>query len=152
MLYEEYEDIIIERARMLGIDVSALPYVEALNDPRPTAKPQVYIMYNGSSFSDPENIGATVQRETLNFEIFIKARSRRGERGVFAVSEEIKGRLMGWKPDGAITPVAFTSFGYVTGVMNNWQYMMTFTFDRYAVQRDFSQPERLIKKITPKID
>lgn len=152
MLYEDYEDIIIERSQMQGVDVSALPCVEALNESRPTVKPQVYIMYNGSTFADPGNIGATVQLETLNFEIFIKSRSRRGDKGVFAVSEEIKGRLMGWKPDGAITPVALASFGYVTGLTNNWQYMLTFSFDRYAVQRDFSQVERTIKKITPKMD
>lgn len=152
MTYEDYENSIIDRARIQGVDVSALPCVEALNDPRPTAKPQVFVMYNGSNFTEPENIGATVQRETLNFEIFIKSRLRRGEKGVFAVSEEIKSRIMGWKPDGAITPAALTSFGYVTGITNNWQYMLTFTFDRYAVQRDFSDPARLIKKITHKMD
>lgn len=152
MLYEEYEDIIVERLKMQGVDISSLPDVDALNDPRPTAKPRVFLMYNGSVFGESENLGATVQKETLNFEVFIKAKTRRGKTGIFPVVEEMKGRLQGWKPPDAITPVTLSSLGYVAGTMNNWQYMLSFTFDRYTVQRDFSTPAPLIKAITPKID
>lgn len=147
-MYEDYEDGFVERLKMQGVDVSALPTVDALNDPRPTAKPYIYIMYNGSSYGDPENITATTQKETLNFEVFFKAKSRRGKNGVLAVAEEVKGRVMGWKPTGAITPVVLSSFGYVTGNQNNWQYMLTFEFARYVTQRDFSEPTETIKQIT----
>lgn len=142
MTYEDYEDNFVDRLKMLGAAVSALPTVEVLNDPRPTAKACVYVMYNGSTYSDLKNITATVQKETLNFEVFIKAKNRRGKNGIFALTEEIKGRVMGWRPGGAITPVALSSFGYVTGTQNNWQYMLSFTFDRYAVQRDFIEEPR----------
>lgn len=148
MLYEDYEDTIVERMKMQGVEVSALPTVDVLNDSRPAARPCLYIMYNGSAYADPENVGAVTQKETLNFEAFIKAKSRRGKTGVFAVAEEIKGRLMGWHPAGAITPVTLSSFGYVAGTQNSWQYMLSFTFDRYAVQRDFTEPVPPIKQIT----
>lgn len=147
-MYENYEDAIVEHLKMHGIDVSALPTVEVLNDPRPTAKPYIYIMYNGSSYDAPENMAVTTQKESLNFEAFIKTKSRRGKNGVFAVAEEVKGRLMGWRPPSAITPVIFSSFGYVTGNQNNWQYMLSFAFDRYVVQRELSEPTELIKQIT----
>lgn len=149
-MYEDLENVIVERLKMPGVEVSALPVVDVLNDPRPTAKPYLYIMYNGSMFGDPDNMATIAQKETLNFEIFIKAKSRRGKNGVFMVSEEVKGRLMGWRPDGAITPVTLSSFGYVAGNQNNWQYMLSFTFDRYAVQRDFSETPTTIKQITVK--
>lgn len=148
MMYEDYENGFVDRLNMPGVEVSALPMVEVLNDPRPTAKPYLYIMYNGSTYSDPENMAATTQKETLNFEVFIKAKSRRGKNGVFAVAEEVKGRLMGWRPAGAITPVTLSSFGYVTGNQNNWQYMLTFEFTRYVTQRDFTEPTETIKQIT----
>lgn len=147
-MYEDYENTIVDRLNLPGVEVSALPTVDVLNDPRPTAKPYLYIVYNGSTFGDPENIAATMQKETLNFEVFIKAKSRRGKNGVFAVAEEVKGRLMGWRPAGTITPVVLSSFGYVAGNQNNWQYMLSFEFARYAVQRDFAEPTETIKQIT----
>lgn len=147
-MYEDYENTIVDWLNLPGVEVSALPTVDVLNDPRPTAKPYLYIMYNGSTFGDPENMAATTQKETLNFEAFIKAKSRRGKNGVFAVAEEAKGRLMGWRPAGAITPVVLSSFGYVSGVQNNWQYMLTFEFTRYVTQQDFAEPTETIKQIT----
>lgn len=150
MSYEDYENGFVDRLKMPGVEVSVLPAVDVLNDPRPAARPYIYIMYNGSTYGDPENMAATTQKETLNFEVFFKAKSRRGKNGVFAVSEEVKGRLMGWPPAGAITPVTLSSFGYVTGNQNNWQYMLTFSFDRYVTQREFTEPAPPIKQITIK--
>lgn len=147
-MYEDYENGFVNRLNMSGVEVSALPTVDALNDPRPATRPTLYVMYNGSSYSDPENMAATTQKETLNFEVFIKAKSRRGKNGIFVVSEEVKGRLMGWRPAGAITPVILSSFGYVAGNQNNWQYMLTFEFTRYVTQRDFAEPTETIKQIT----
>lgn len=152
MLYEDYEDTIIERIKMQGVNVSDLPYIDALNDSRPTSKPRVFVMYNGSVFADPENLSTVAQKETLNFEAFIKAKNRRGKSGVLAVSEEIKARMLGYKPPGAITPITLSSFGYVDGIQNNWQYMLVFSFERYAVQQNFDELTVTIKEINTRLN
>lgn len=150
MTYEQYEDAIVDLLKMRGVAVTVLPHEAALSELRATAQPQLYVIINGSNFGEPEDIGMTAQRETLQCEIFIRAKSRRGNLGIFGLYGEISKRLLGHKLPDAVTPIAFGQFGYVAGIQNNWQYALTFSFDTYKVEADPEGSEHVgkIKKIT----
>lgn len=148
MTYEQYEDAIVERLKMQGVDVAVLPHIDALNDARPTAKPQVFVIFHGGDFAERENLTVTSQLETLRFEVFIRAKHRRGKLGVFQVHDEVSRRLLGYKLKDAQSVITFTSFGYVAGIQNNWQYALTFSFARYRVEDLEAEPVIPIKKIT----
>lgn len=152
MTYEQYEDEIVGLLKMRGVTVTVLPHEAALSELRATAQPQLYIIINGSNFGEPEDLGMTAQRETLQCEIFIRAKSRWGHLGIFSLYGEISKRLLGRKLPDAVTPIVFGQFGYVAGIQNNWQYALTFSFDAYKVEADPEgiEPVGLIKKITVK--
>lgn len=152
MNYEELEDIIVERIKRKGVDVSVLPSVDILNAPRQTAKPQLYVIYQGSDFGECENLTVISQPETLRFEVFMRAKSRRGKMGIFDLYKEISKQLLGFKPTGAKTAITFNSFGYVSGVQNNWQYALAFSFTGYIVETDNTAPDPVkITQVSNKI-
>lgn len=148
MNYEQYEDQIVELLKMQEVTVDVLPHIALLNEARPTSKPQIFVIINGGSFAEPENLAVISQLETVQCEIFIRAKSRRGKLGVFGLYEEFSKKLLGYKLTGAKTAITFNQFGYVAGIQNNWQYALTFSFDRYKVEADGSVETKLIKKIT----
>ena len=146
--YGQYEDLLLERLQMEGVDVSVLPHTEALNMARPTARPQLFILLNGGNFDEPSNLAVISQLETLSGEVFIRALQRRGEWGVFDLYEKISRRLLGYWLPAAQSAITFNSFGYVAGVQNNWQYALTFSFGHYKVGCPDEGPVGTIKKIT----
>ncbi|MCH5305193.1 MAG: hypothetical protein J1E79_01780 [Rikenella sp.] len=150
MTYEQYEDAIVGLLSIPGVSVSVLPHEAALVEMRATARPQLYVIINGSNFGEPESMGMTAQRETLQCEIFIRAKARRGRLGIFDLYGKISERLLGRKLPDAVTPIAFDQFGYVAGIQNNWQYALTFSFDTYRVEADPDAAEAVgrIKRIT----
>lgn len=150
MTYEQYEDAIVGLLAMPGVSVTVLPHEAALVEMRATARPQLYVIINGSNFGEPESMGMTAQRETLQCEIFIRAKARRGRLGIFDLYGKISERLLGRKLPDAVTPIAFSQFGYVAGIQNNWQYALTFSFDTYRVEADSDETETVgrIKRIT----
>ena len=76
------------------------------------------------------------QLGTVQCELFIRAKNRRGKLGLFDVYEAAKSRLLGYRMQGAKTPIYFNSFGYVSGLHNYWQYALTFSFAAYSVEAD----------------
>ena len=152
--YERYEDELVALLQMEGVEVRPLPRVADLEAPRPTQIPQVFVLINGGQFADREELAVVAQLETVQGELFIRARNRRGPDGLFAVYEEIRRRLLGYRLRGAKTPVYFNSFGYVDGLHNSWQYALTFSFAAYCVAADRDgerPPEPPIKRITHEI-
>jgi hypothetical protein len=149
--YEGYENAIIERIQRDGVDVSALPHVDVLNEALQTDRPQLFVIYNGSDYAEPEELALIVQAETMHFEIFICSRNRQGEAGVFDLYRHITTRLLGYKPAGARTKIAFNNFKYVSGLQNNWQYALTFSFTGYAVEQPDEEAYTLIKDINNNI-
>lgn len=152
MTYEQYEDAIVGLLAMPGVSVTVLPHEAALSEIRATARPQLYVIIHGSNFGEPESMGLTAQRETLQCEIFIRAKARRGRLGIFDLYGKISERLLGRTLPDAVTPIAFSQFGYVAGIQNNWQYALTFSFDTYVTEADPETAEQVgtIKKITVK--
>lgn len=149
--YERYEDEIVALLQMPGIEVMPLPTTETIEAPRPTAKPIIYVLVNGGEFAEREETATVAQLETIQCELFFRARTRRGKVGLFEVYEQAKRRLLGHRMQGAKTPIYFNSFGYVSGIQNCWQYALTFSFGAYIIQSE--QPDNIpaITQITHEI-
>ncbi|MDR0542466.1 MAG: Gp37 family protein [Dysgonamonadaceae bacterium] len=155
MKYENYEKIIIERLTCPELDVqNREPNTSELNRQRQTTKPAVYVLYQGSSFAEPEELGMISQTETMTFDIIIFARKQRGEKGAYAAFEIITRRLLGYRTQGMRTPVTFLKFGYVSETNTTYQYALQCSFTSYIVQscneEETGQPP-LIKQITNNI-
>jgi hypothetical protein len=148
MKYEQYENAVVERLQIEGTVTGAFPNENSLN----TAfggKPHVYVLFNGSSFAKPEQLGGIAQMEKVHFAVVFLAFHRRGETGIYALMEETCMRLLGYRLPGAATPITFDELGYNRETRGIWQYELVFSFATYAVQRD--EPEEtapLIKQIT----
>lgn len=128
--YEKYEDELVALLQMPGVDVKPLPKIEALELPRQTERPQIFVLVNGTEFAEREELAVVAQLGTVQCELFIRAKNRRGKLGLFDVYEAAKSRLLGYRMQGAKTPIYFNSFGYVSGLHNYWQYALTFRLPR----------------------
>ena len=145
--YERYEDELVTLLQMPGVDVKPLPKIEALELPRQTEKPQIFVLVNGTEFAEREELAVVAQLGTVQCELFIRAKNRRGKLGLFDVYEAVKSRLLGHRMLGAKTPIYFNSFGYVSGLHNYWQYALTFSFAAYTVEADRPDSVPTIKEI-----
>ncbi len=145
--YERYEDELVALLQMPGVDVRPLPKIEALELPRQTEKPQIFVLVNGTEFSEREDLAVVAQLGTIQCELFIRTKNRRGKLGLFDVYETAKSRLLGYRMHGAKTPIYFNSFGYVSGLHNYWQYALTFSFTAYTVESDRHDGVPMIKEI-----
>lgn len=112
--YERYEDELVTLLQMPGVDVKPLPKIEALELPRQTERPQIFVLVNGTEFAEREELAVVAQLGTVQCELFIRAKNRRGKLGLFDVYEAAKSRLLGYRMQGAKTPIYFNSFGYVS--------------------------------------
>lgn len=134
MTYDDYEDDIVKRLEMPGVEVKTLPDVSALNAARPTLQPIIYVILHGAVFEDRENLSVVAQQETVSGELFFRARERRGELGIFDLYEKACARLLGYRPPHAKKSITLGQFGYVAGIQNNWQYFVSFSFTKVRVQ------------------
>lgn len=105
--YERYEDELVTLLQMPGVDVKPLPKIEALELPRQTEKPQIFVLVNGTEFAEREELAVVAQLGTVQCELFIRAKNRRGKLGLFDVYEAAKSRLLGHRMLGAKTPIYF---------------------------------------------
>lgn len=85
--YERYEDELVTLLQMPGVDVKPLPKIEALELPRQTEKPQIFVLVNGTEFAEREELAVVAQLGTVQCELFIRAKNRRGKLGLFDVYE-----------------------------------------------------------------
>ena len=147
--YDVYENMIVKRLEHADWDVSHLPLIADLNNPQ--TKPRVYVIFSGSTFEDAPNHGDFAQYESLTFEVLIHARTRDGEKGVFAVAEEIQQRLLKWKLPDATEKISLTWFGYIEGIQNGWCYALKFSFPRLRIMREEKEDPGTIKQINQKM-
>jgi hypothetical protein len=156
MKYENYENIIIERLQCPELDVRKNEITQAeLNKYSQTSKPIVYVLYQGSTYDNPETFGPVAQLETMNFNVVIMARKQRGVKGAYAAYEAITRRLLGYRTKEIRTPVIFQKFGYVSETNTTYQYALQCSFTGYIVQsceKDETELPPLIKKITNNIN
>lgn len=146
--YEKYENEIVALLQMDGVEVKPLPKILDLETPRQTAKPQIFVLVNGGEFAEREELAVVAQLETIQCELFFRAKNRRGKLGLFDVYETAKNRLLGHRMQGAKSPIYFNSFGYVSGLHNYWQYALTFSFGAYSIEVEKTDDTPLIRKIT----
>ena len=74
--------------------------VEALELPRQTERPQIFVLVNGTEFAEREELAVVAQLGTVQCELFIRAKNRRGKLGLFDVYEAAKSRLLGYRMQG----------------------------------------------------
>jgi len=157
MKYEDYEKIIINRLQQCPeLDIITCEIDSSvLNRQQQSSKPTIYVMYQGSSYDDPESLGMISQMETMTFEIIISAMKQRGKKGVYAAFETITKKLLGYREKGMRTPVIFQKFGYVSETDAVYRYVLQCSFTGYIVEcRDINVTEQpaLITQITNKIN
>ena len=63
--YERYEDELVTLLQMPGVDVKPLPKIEALELPRQTEKPQIFVLVNGTEFAEREELAVVAQLGTV---------------------------------------------------------------------------------------
>ena len=148
--YDAYENMIVKRLEHTDWDVSPLPSIKQLDEQSPL-KPCLYVIFSGSTFEDVTNQGDFAQYEPLTFEVYMIARRRDGEKGIFAVAEEVIQRLLKWNLPDAYEKITLSSFGYVNGIQNNWQYVLKFSFPRIRIMREEKEEPAVIKQISQKM-
>ena len=146
--YDGYEDLIVQMLTRDGWLVSPLPSVADIDNPQPVSNPRIYVIFTGSTFEDSDRLGEFAQDETLTFEVYIHARSRDGEKGVFAVVEEVIQKIIKQRLPDATQRTVLTSFSYVRGLQNIWQYVLKFTFPCIRIMPEPEIDPLLIKQIT----
>jgi hypothetical protein len=150
MKYENYEKVIIERLVCPELDVRTNELTAAeLNKCRQSTKPTVFVLYQGSEYDEPKELGIISQSETMRFDIVVFTRTQRGKNGAYAALEIITQRLLGYREKGMRTPVIFQKFGYVSEVNAVFQYVLQCSFTGYIVEkREKTDLPPSIKKIT----
>jgi hypothetical protein len=136
MKYENYERLLIEQLMCPELDVRIGELdVSDLNKRRQTARPIVFVLYQGSEFASPEPLRFIAQVETMKFEIVVFARTQRGAQGIYEAFETITHRLLGYRDVSMRTPVIFDRFGYVSEVNGTYQYALQCSFTGYIAER-----------------
>lgn len=131
--YSSYEDAIVTILSNQSLyDCKPLPENEAdLN--RAFIKPQVYVCYSGSEYGVVENLGATVQEETVNFDVIFRVKKRRGNDGLLTILKKVGDLILGREFVGC-TKINLVKQGYVDGVQNDWNFVMSFQFITHVVE------------------
>lgn len=103
---------------------------------RSFTKPIVFIAFVGSEYDSPINLGLIVQTETITFEAIIRAKTRRGTSGIFAVINDIKSKLLGKKLDIGFTEISLIKNGFIDSriTQNDWNYMLSFSTTTKAIE------------------
>lgn len=91
------------------------------------AKPRAYIAAGNSEYAESDSTDKIIQKETVSFEIMIRAASRRGESGIFAIMGDIRRKLLGYRFPGC-TRIQIRKNGWMDGTQNDWNYFMSFDF------------------------
>jgi len=148
--YLEYEQLIVARLAMEGVEVLPLPLAWKLNQPLPLNTSRVYVVFAGSTFEDTSHLGELAQDEQLVFQVIIQARTRDGDNGIFAMAEAITEKLLKWRVPDATRSITLNSFSYVDGMQNGWEYNLKFTFPRIRIKPEPESSDLLIREITLK--
>ncbi|MDR2805840.1 MAG: Gp37 family protein [Dysgonamonadaceae bacterium] len=148
MKYENYEKMIIERLKCPELDVRTEELTSAELNRRRSVKPVIFVLYQGSEYEEPKELGVVAQSETMRFDVIIFSRTQRGEHGAYSAFETITQRLLGYREKGMMTPVVFQKFGYVSEMNTFFQYALQCSFTSYIVEKhNNEEPAPLIKQI-----
>jgi len=132
--YEQLEDDLCTRLASDIYAVSPLPDNEA-EFTKNFTKPKVYICCVGSVFGEPETNYLTVQNEKINFEAIIRSKTRRGASGIFSIIKFIAEKLQGFELFKGSDRITLDKHGYIEGVQNDWNYVLSFSIDTKCVAK-----------------
>lgn len=127
MNYGDIEDILVDylkpKMEPQGYEVEAMPQVQADLD-RNVSKPRITIQYMSSTFKDATS-SVRDQQETMAFAIIFRGRRLRGEKGIYAVIEDVKNALFGFRND-KIGPFMFhkMELGDYDKDTNTWGFIL----------------------------
>lgn len=145
--YDLLEDKIVEKLHPLvesGIEVLSSPDTDAEynENGKPFEFTRVTVMYAMSEFDDqpikgePKNyaMGIVKQNEFAEITLNFQARKRRGVKGLFAVYQDCKNLILGFRPEGW-GKIFFKDFLYVERSKDNvWFYALTVVCRREVFQ------------------
>lgn len=82
------------------------------------------VAYRGARYGEPESLGEVIQERTLDFDVYVLARSLGGHQGAYTYLEAARGALTGYAPEGfgRLTPVEEAFLAHGEGV---WMYSLT---------------------------
>jgi len=126
--YETLEDALVALfpTAETFFDIAPLPDNEVEFRPQ-QPRPQVYVSYDGSDFTDPQTSSKVSQEERLNIGFEIHAKTRRGAKGITAIFEAICVKVYGVKFLG-YDRFSLVKFGPLAGSgANKWNYYAQFT-------------------------
>jgi hypothetical protein len=91
-------------------------------------KPIVYVVCTNSDYDSPSNLDVIIQEETITFEILLRANTRKGTAGIFAIINDIKSKLLGYRISRGYTKFRLIKNGYIDSTtQNDWNYMISFS-------------------------
>ena len=103
------------------------------------SKATAYIVCINSDYESPRATDIIIQEETISFEAILRARTRRGESGIFAIITDIKTKLVGLKLGIGFTKIRLIKQGYIDGaIQNDWNYSLSFSTTTKLIE---NQPE-----------
>lgn len=130
--YETYEDNFCTLLTNVLYDIKPLPDNEQ-EFSRNFQKPQIYVAYAGSSYSESESTSLVTQEETMTFDFMFRVRSRVGSSGLLAILEYVSKKIIGYKILGC-KKIQLVSQGYVDGTQNNWNFIMTISLVSHIIE------------------
>jgi hypothetical protein len=132
--YESLENQLCELISSTNYEARPFPDNE-MDLGRNFTTPRVFIYLISSDFAEPDNTGATIQKETLNFEAVIRARTRLGQGGILAIVEEIGQKLLGYQFSGFVK-IQLDKHGFLEGgaIQNDWNYFIDFSMQTYVTE------------------
>ncbi len=155
MDYEKAEDILVNMLKPLtvGGNVDVMPMPEAEEDLKfAFQKPQVWVVFNDTEFTPEKSASTAVQNTTVNFEVMIQSRFRRGPKGCYSVMKAIALLLIGKQPK------EFKSLIYLTDERlvryddrGNWCYRQQYSTKDVSIPTDDGSLDTVLQGITAQV-
>lgn len=131
-----------------NFEVVQTPQVEA-DFQRPFMNGRVTVSYIKSVFNAPNSTNHITQKEVMSFQVTIQSRMLRDDKGVHAVTELVRRKLLGFQPSECskmyLVDNKFMERDETTAV---WTYAMTFETSYIAVEDTEYELEPLLQLIT----
>jgi hypothetical protein len=101
---------------------------------RPVTQPQVAVCYFQSTFEPSASTSEVSQFENVQFMLMLTARKRRGEKGIYALYEEVRKAALGWTPTGCTQGFQFSMLQFQQNEQGWYIYSLTMETKTIVVQ------------------
>jgi hypothetical protein len=139
MDFEQLEKDLASRLTGYFFDVAPLP--DTQSGFSNIIKSEVYVMYDSSDFTEPENLANISQKETFKIGFEVRSRTRVGVTGVLNMIKIVKAKILGYKPKGCYPLELVTIVPLDKSSPNNWIYYVQFASKTQVVEMPDSEIE-----------